>query len=73
MLTSQLRELEADRLIHREVYAQVPPKVEYSLTPYGETLKPLLKMMCTWGKIHMQQLEDREELSNREALDPTAL
>ncbi len=54
MLTSQLRELEADGLIHREVFAQVPPKVEYSLTQYGETLRPLLKVMCNWGKAHMQ-------------------
>ncbi len=49
MLTQQLRELEEDKLIHREVYAQVPPKVEYSLTEIGITLIPLLKNMNDWG------------------------
>jgi len=50
MLTQQLRELERDGLLHREVYAEVPPRVEYSLTELGWTLKPLLGMMCEWGK-----------------------
>lgn len=49
MLTLQLRELEADRLVHREVFPQVPPKVEYSLTPRGETLIPILRMLREWG------------------------
>lgn len=48
-LTSALRELEADGIVHREVYAQVPPKVEYSLTERGRTLRPILKAMCEWG------------------------
>jgi DNA-binding HxlR family transcriptional regulator len=50
MLTQHLRELEADGIVHREVYQQVPPKVEYSLTPLGETLRPVLEMMVTWGQ-----------------------
>ena len=50
MLTQQLRELEADGIIHREVYAEVPPRVEYSLTEYGQTLFPLLTAMHEWGK-----------------------
>ena len=50
MLTQQLRELERDGLLHREVYAEVPPRVEYSLTELGWTLKPLLGTMCEWGK-----------------------
>lgn len=49
MLTQQLRELESDGLVFREVYPQVPPKVEYSLTQLGESLMPMLKMMCEWG------------------------
>ena len=50
MLTQQLRELERDGLVHREVFAEVPPRVEYSMTPTGQTLKPVLQLMCDWGK-----------------------
>ena len=50
MLTLQLRELEQDGIVHREVYPQVPPKVEYSLTPFGLTLMPVIDAMHTWGK-----------------------
>ncbi len=49
MLTKQLRELEADNLLTRRVYAVVPPKVEYSLTPLGESLRPVLEQMYDWG------------------------
>jgi DNA-binding HxlR family transcriptional regulator len=49
MLSRQLRELENDGLIHREVYKQVPPKVEYSLTELGRTLIPILLSMREWG------------------------
>ncbi|MFD0714335.1 winged helix-turn-helix transcriptional regulator [Paenibacillus sp. GCM10027626] len=50
MLTNQLRELEEDQLVSRKVYAEVPPRVEYSLTSYGESLMPILQMMYSWGK-----------------------
>ena len=43
------RELERDQVVHRKVYAVVPPKVEYSLTRHGESLKPILKLMSAWG------------------------
>jgi DNA-binding HxlR family transcriptional regulator len=49
MLTQQLRELEKDGIVHRQVYAQIPPKVEYSLTPLGESLRPVVDAMCEWG------------------------
>jgi len=49
MLTQQLREMEHDGLIERTVYAEVPPKVEYKLTPLGETLLPVLEAMYAWG------------------------
>lgn len=52
MLTKHLRELEADGIVHREVYKQVPPKVEYSLTDKGCSLKPILDMMLRWGLEH---------------------
>jgi DNA-binding HxlR family transcriptional regulator len=55
MLTQQLRELEKDQLIHREVFAVVPPKVEYSLTESGESLKPILLAMYDWGTAFMQK------------------
>lgn len=55
MLTQQLRELEEDGIIHREVYLQVPPKVEYSLTTLGESLKPILDSMHEWGIKHLAQ------------------
>jgi DNA-binding HxlR family transcriptional regulator len=52
MLTLQLRELEEDGLISRKVYQEVPPKVEYSLTEFGLTLKPLLIVLKEWGETH---------------------
>lgn len=53
MLTQQLRELEEDGLIHREVYPVVPPKVEYSLTALGKSLFPILSAMYDWGSDYM--------------------
>lgn len=50
VLTQQLRELERDGIVHRKVYAQVPPCVEYSLTPAGKSLMPVVEAMCRWGK-----------------------
>src|SRR5262245_48238854 len=56
MLTQQLRELEKDGIVHRQVYPQVPPKVEYSLTPLGQSLRPVVDAMCEWG---LQQQSER--------------
>ncbi|MBP7252019.1 MAG: helix-turn-helix transcriptional regulator [Alphaproteobacteria bacterium] len=55
MLTNQLRELESDGLISRKVYAQVPPKVEYAITPFGKTLLPVLLALKSWAEKHMPE------------------
>lgn len=54
MLTQQLRELEAQNLIHREVFPVIPPKVEYSLTELGNTLMPVLEAMRNWGADYLR-------------------
>src|SRR6202020_816752 len=56
MLTLPLRELERDGLIHREVYREVPPKVEYSLTEMGRSLEPLLRLMSQWGHANRRSM-----------------
>ena len=61
MLTQQLRELEIDNIIVRKVYNQVPPKVEYSLSPYGETLNGLLDILCSWGEGHKKKKKSMGE------------
>ncbi|WP_341778717.1 winged helix-turn-helix transcriptional regulator [Levilactobacillus sp. HBUAS70063] len=53
-LTNTLRELEADGLIHRKEYPQIPPKVEYRLTPLGESLIPVMEDLCNWGEAHQK-------------------
>jgi Predicted transcriptional regulators len=53
MLTQQLRELEASGLISRTVYPVVPPKTEYQMTEFGETLMPVLESLCEWGKTYV--------------------
>ena len=57
MLTQQLRELEKDGIVHRKVYPQIPPKVEYSLTSLGESLRPVVDAMCEWGLKHGDRKE----------------
>lgn len=53
MLTNQLREMEADGLINRKVYAEVPPKVEYSLTEKGRALEPVIRALRSWAEDHL--------------------
>ncbi|PWS22663.1 MarR family transcriptional regulator, partial [Enterococcus faecium] len=53
MLTQQLRELEKSGVIVRKVYEQIPPKVEYSLSEYGESLSEILNKLCLWGENHV--------------------
>ena len=61
MLTAHLRELERDGLVRREVYAQVPPKVEYSLTEIGRSLGPVVGSMARWGEAYSRGKADRSE------------
>lgn len=57
MLTRQLRELEADHVINRKVFAEVPPRVEYSLTSFGKTVIPILDDLCEWGKTYLKMYQ----------------
>lgn len=71
MLTRQLRELEEDGLVHREVYAQVPPKVEYSLTGIGESLESIVRQIDEWGekyRIQAARTEGEGDSSHADAL-----
>ena len=57
VLTAQLRQMEQSGLVNRKVYAEVPPKVEYSLTGVGYSLKPILDAMWTWGEEYQKKME----------------
>ena len=71
MLTLHLRELERDRLIHRAVYREVPPKVEYSLTETGRSLEPLLRFMSHWGHANRAALVAAvENTSTHASMEP---
>lgn len=61
MLTQQLRELERDGIVTRTVYQQVPPKVEYSISDYGQTLAEILDQLCTWGEANVLARKQRGE------------
>ncbi len=53
MLTKQLRELEEDKILHRKIFAEIPPRVEYTITEHGQTLFPIIQQMRDWGVEHM--------------------
>ena len=59
VLTAQLRDMEANGLVHREVYAEVPPRVEYSLTELGQSLKPIRDAMWNWGEDYKSNIENK--------------
>ncbi|UHA75173.1 winged helix-turn-helix transcriptional regulator [Paenibacillus sp. 481] len=58
MLTNQLRELIEDGIVHREVYPEIPPKVEYSMTELGMTILPIVELMYDWGKKQMVEIKN---------------
>ncbi|KMY53980.1 HxlR family transcriptional regulator [Bacillus sp. FJAT-27231] len=68
MLVNQLRELEEDLIVHREVYPVVPPKVEYSLTEQGQSLIPILEIMYEWGKHYKKTIADELGIEINEAV-----
>lgn len=69
MLTQQLRDLEKNGMVHRKIYQQVPPKVEYSLTEQAKTLMPILESMDEWGKNYINNRKYFEEhLENEDVL-----
>lgn len=64
MMVNQLRELEEDLIVHREVYPVVPPKVEYSLTEQGITLMPILESMYEWGKGYREKYHENIKIND---------
>ncbi|MBM7704118.1 winged helix-turn-helix transcriptional regulator [Metabacillus iocasae] len=66
MLTLQLRELERDGIIHREIYKEVPPKVEYWLTDFGQTLTPIIQLMLKWGVENTDKIIQHREQTEAE-------
>jgi DNA-binding HxlR family transcriptional regulator len=75
MLTRQLRELEADRLILRTVYDEVPPRVEYSLTEFGKTLETIIRMLQKWGTEYLDEINAmrQEEPADDDTESPVRL
>lgn len=69
ILTHQLRELESDGLIARKIYAEIPPKVEYSITEFGKTLEPVLLALTQWAHLHMlPRMAAEKSLAEKEVL-----
>ena len=73
MLTQQLRELEAQQLIHREVFPVIPPKVEYSLTETGRSLLPILVAMRDWGADYLRTNKNMETCCFMMTKDPSPM
>ncbi|SON56612.1 putative HTH-type transcriptional regulator YybR [Hartmannibacter diazotrophicus] len=64
VLIQQLREMEEHGLVHREVFRRVPPRVDYSATPLGVSLEPVLLALCDWGRRHAVELEELDRLAD---------
>jgi DNA-binding HxlR family transcriptional regulator len=66
MLIQHLKEMESDGIVTRRDFKEVPPRVEYALTPFGQSLHVALAPLCEWGTLHMQRIEARKEASETE-------
>ena len=64
VLVQQLREMEEHGLVHREVFRQVPPRVDYSATELGLSLEPVLRSLCEWGRDHAAELNELDQLAD---------
>ena len=64
VLVQQLREMEEHGLVHREVFRQVPPRVDYSATELGLSLEPMLRSLCEWGRDHAAELNELDQLAD---------
>lgn len=72
-LTQQLRELEADGIINRKIYQEIPPRVEYSLSEYGQSLNKILNLLCLWGEDNIDRRQSAGESINvlhRDQINP---
>ncbi len=67
VLVQQLREMEEHGLVHREIYRQVPPRVDYTATPLGLSLEPVIMSLCEWGRRHAAELNELDGLMECEA------
>jgi DNA-binding HxlR family transcriptional regulator len=70
VLIQQLRELEEHGMVHREVFPQVPPRVDYSVTQLGLSLEPVLQALCEWGRQHAVELDEVDRLADCEIAPP---
>jgi DNA-binding HxlR family transcriptional regulator len=64
VLIQQLREMEEHGLVHREIFRQVPPRVDYSATPLGQSLEPVLLALCEWGQMHAAELNELDRTAD---------
>lgn len=71
VLIQQLREMEEHQLVRREIFRQVPPRVDYSATTLGRSLEPVLLALCDWGRLHAAELDEVDRLVDCARLERT--
>ncbi|KPH80979.1 winged helix-turn-helix transcriptional regulator [Bosea vaviloviae] len=71
VLIQQLREMEEHQLVRREIFRQVPPRVDYSATTLGRSLEPVLLALCDWGRMHAAELDEVDRLVDCARLERT--